>query len=51
MSHTRYYAGMVAAPARRTEYRWNLKGAAAVGGRPGGGAMGMTAFMDDQRSQ
>ncbi|PNW81664.1 hypothetical protein CHLRE_06g255250v5 [Chlamydomonas reinhardtii] len=47
----RYYAGMVAAPARRTEYRWNLKGAAAVGGRPGGGAMGMTAFMDDQRSQ
>ncbi|KAG2429302.1 hypothetical protein HXX76_011070 [Chlamydomonas incerta] len=46
----RYYAGMVAAPARRTEYRWNLKGSTAGGGRPGGGVMGMTAFMDDQRN-
>ncbi|KAG2437588.1 hypothetical protein HYH02_011228 [Chlamydomonas schloesseri] len=49
----RYYAGMVAAPSRRTEYRWNLKGSAAGaggGGRPGGGAMGMAAFMEDQRA-
>ncbi|EFJ43657.1 hypothetical protein VOLCADRAFT_96232 [Volvox carteri f. nagariensis] len=61
----RYYAGLVAAPKRRTEYRWNFAGAgggaaargsAAAGGLgrgggDGGAATGMAAFMEDQRAQ
>ncbi|GLI71714.1 hypothetical protein VaNZ11_017012 [Volvox africanus] len=59
----RYYAGIVTAPKRRTEYRWNFTGvgtaARAQGQRQGrgpgpgasGAVTGIAAFMEDQRMQ
>ncbi|KXZ46373.1 hypothetical protein GPECTOR_44g5 [Gonium pectorale] len=48
----RYYAGLVAAPKRRTEYRWNFGARGAAGGAGGAGpSTGMAAFMEDQRAQ
>lgn len=46
----KYYAGLVAAPPRRTGHQWSFKGAAGGGGRPSGGGS-MTAFMDEQRER
>ncbi|GIL85849.1 hypothetical protein Vretimale_8885 [Volvox reticuliferus] len=62
----RYYAGLVTAPKRRTEYRWNFSGAGTAARGPGqgrgpgpslngagagGAATGIAAFMEDQRTQ
>lgn len=55
----KYYAGLVAAPLRRTEYRWKLGAAAGASAGPGPGAgaaagrgsSGMAAFLDDQKAK
>ncbi|PNH00898.1 hypothetical protein TSOC_013252, partial [Tetrabaena socialis] len=51
----RFYGGLVAAPLRRTEYRWNIGAAARAGAGAGGPAgapsRGMAAYMEDQQAQ
>ena len=42
---TKYYAGLVQAPARRTAHQWGFSEAG------GSGAKGVSAFLDDQKEK